>query len=920
MPEAQSRIPLINPAGEVVTADASGAPELIQKYGYRQAAPQEVHEEQIKEKYGNNEVRAGIEGMLRGGTFGLSDVGMRAFGVPAEDIAGREEANPVANVVGQGLGVGASLLLGGPASLISKGATKAGLAATEGLAGNEIARRIAAATLSGSLEGSAYGLGQSVSEAAIGDPTLNAQKIFHNIGISGLLGGALGGGVATLGAGLRKGGSWLMGKYGRGAELPAAAPPPSAAPETIIEGTATPTGPVKMQGTIEFKMPDNELLEKAATINPKDPLKQNDLDWIKENGGPDATGRPTIFKKIGTDEVPTLNFGAKGQVTLADKMEEGLRKLNDTNTQMDAQAENILRSDPRRLSREEYQGMFQKVIDDIEASPKAADPIADNAISKLGQWRDGAAKLPDEIDPLTVKERLKAVRAESKMYSIREGLKDDFVSQSFNDAQKNIDGWLKQNTAYKKLMAEYKPIVDLGIGLEKHLKIDPENLDSSLITNWTENRVVKPYQNQLYGSMKPNMQQDAKLLDQLGEFAGVDIGRAVKANLIFGKLNPELAQGLQKGTWGAQVAEGLGALRHPTEIPGQILRGTAKVALTGEMPEFWQALRAKEVKSVLLGDAAPETSGIASRLAKSIGDAIGGGSHLFKPQGALAQLLVPEGVTAMHFIDQHADMGEAEKKIETLIALERAKNDADRMITKSVKGIFSAEPEAAKPNKKITDLFQNQTPEKHGQEWAKISKDLDDLTNNPTLLMERLAHGIEGLEGAVPNTAAAMNMVAYRAVMFLQGKFAMPERKPLDGSFIPSKSQILQAAKYLRVINNPYRSLDEVRTGNISKETKEVLSNVFPELYEHLRSSVMQGISEQISKGKTVPQSKRFALSSFLDTELDSGMNSATMLKNFAVFQGGSVRPSQQMGRGASAKHLTIPTRTQTPLQKVAER
>lgn len=904
----KGRTPLIDPSGVLVTTPTEEVQEKISKYGYK-TPDQSFLQERLKEKkYGESEIRASIEGALRGGTFGLSDVAFRALGVSPEELAGRQEVNPLASAIGTGLGIAGSSLLvpgGGLTGLVGKGAAKAGLAATTGLAESAIARKIAASTISGVVEGAAYGLGQSVSEAALGDPTLNAQKIWSNVGLGGLLGGAIGGGVATLGAAGRKGGSWLVGKYGRGAEVPKPSP-------IDLEGAITPTGKLKLEGTVDFGIPDEKLLERAKALNPRDPLNKHDLDWIKTSGQIDDAGKPSIFKKIGTEEIPTLDPMAKGQVYMGDSVSNAMAKVRDMGVQFANERDAILQSSNLTLSKKAYQKMIKDQIQGVKKAGMAGDELGGKAIDALEKRLALTENLPEKMDALQIKDRLNDIRQSGKIYTKSGGLKDDFVAKTYKKLENDVDQYLKDNIdSYKSLQADYAPFVQKSQDLEDYLDWDWKKNTSNLISDWATNRVAKPFQSAL-----PGTKDNADLIRWLGKVGGVDFENASKANLIFGKLNPESAIGGQKGTWGARLAEGIEFLKHPTEIPGKVLGGAAKVALTGELPEFLTTMQMKEAQSILLGHTPPGSAGMASRLASSIDKAIKEGSPLFKAAGPLGQLMVPEGVTAMHYVLSHDDMSEAESKVETLIALERARNDADRQIQKSIKGIFSQEPQGQEGNKNLTKFVQ--TPEKHSKEWEGIGKDLSDLVNNPELLVDRLSGGIDGLESAVPQLASNLTMTATRAVQFLQQKLLTPDRKPLDGKFVPSTAQILKASKYLRIINNPYRALEEVRTGNVSRETKEVLGNVFPELYEHLRESIQSGIAELQSKGKVVPHSKRFALASFLDQELGSGMDSVNMQKNQIVMMGNkNMAPTP---KGASAKHLTLPTRSQTQMQKVAER
>ena len=70
------------------------------------------------EKY-DSPILAGVEGVARGVTFGLSDAALASAGGPelAEDIRKRKEFNPAADLIGQGAGIIGSSLLG-PVGLV----------------------------------------------------------------------------------------------------------------------------------------------------------------------------------------------------------------------------------------------------------------------------------------------------------------------------------------------------------------------------------------------------------------------------------------------------------------------------------------------------------------------------------------------------------------------------------------------------------------------------------------------------------------------------------------------------------------------------------------------------------------------------------------------------------------------------------
>ena len=123
--------------------------------------------------------KAAIEGLGRGATLGGSDLAAVAAGENPEDIKARMAANPNISAGSQMLG-GAALIAG-----------------TGGLGEGALA---AAA------EGGAFGAGNLITDKALGDPDLNAQKIASEIGMGALLGL----GIHSAAGGVKS----VLGRYG----------------------------------------------------------------------------------------------------------------------------------------------------------------------------------------------------------------------------------------------------------------------------------------------------------------------------------------------------------------------------------------------------------------------------------------------------------------------------------------------------------------------------------------------------------------------------------------------------------------------------------------------------------------------------------------------------------------------------------
>jgi hypothetical protein len=199
----EDRVPVARPDGSLTSVKKTNYDAALGQ-GYRFQTPEEQTKFHAQLKYGDRPLAAGAAGALRGATLGLSDVAGPKLGlVEKETLAGLKEQNPGASTLGDVAGTAASLLIPGLGEVSGPAlAAKAGARAVEavGLKGaTSLAGKLAGRAVSGGLEGAIFSGGSQVSEAALGDPDLTAQKIVSHVGLGALLGagGSIVGGAAS---------------------------------------------------------------------------------------------------------------------------------------------------------------------------------------------------------------------------------------------------------------------------------------------------------------------------------------------------------------------------------------------------------------------------------------------------------------------------------------------------------------------------------------------------------------------------------------------------------------------------------------------------------------------------------------------------------------------------------------------------
>ena len=205
---------------EVQQPIAQNTPFAPQNY---ELSPEEEldisNEVEAEKQFGDSNIEAGALGAARGLSFGISDQALVKSGIySAEELSEIKKRNELASITGELGAIGAAALATGGTSLAAKGIATAGKGVSSvtkagRLAENlgqkafakvlaeqgsksiakEIVRKAVPKALGSAVEGAAYGVGQLISEDALGEAELNAENIVAAAGTGALIGGAAGG-------------------------------------------------------------------------------------------------------------------------------------------------------------------------------------------------------------------------------------------------------------------------------------------------------------------------------------------------------------------------------------------------------------------------------------------------------------------------------------------------------------------------------------------------------------------------------------------------------------------------------------------------------------------------------------------------------------------------------------------------------
>ena len=888
---------LFNPNGELVFVPGEDVNENIARYGYKIPSPDELRKTGRDFTYGTDtaQLQAGLAGAARGGTFGVSDYLAVKTGLTSpEHLSALKEYFPGTSLAGEiAGGVATAFVPASPVGMLVKGAklaeaTAVGKAAAL-LPKSEAASAIAnlavqtgGKALGGAIEGMAFGLGQSVSEAALGDPDLTAEKVMANVGYGGLLGGGLGAAFHVGGLGVKKAFDLSKQAYAKAYESlvgksvlkEVGGPTPSVFEQVGAEAgeLAEPIGAIADEAATAKEVFEPGYLSKkaakAASITSGKP-EQEILENLQAQMDPtkivlttaqkDAlvtqftTSVEDIYKNLDklTRKVSGKYRPQETSALLKDaELYAPLRQLQSLQEDLTS-AVKLIESKPSEYSANK-KAKFGNILKEMESKPLESYKNADEVFKELDKRKSQLQKMQQ------FKKRLENIANEVEVDTIT-----DIISPMVDKIKSGLESgvvWGEAGARQASFNNKISEFIGSKEGLEKYLM--------------TQTKV---------GKGRPIMEVDP-----------------VKANTFFNQINDNRAKFRNRAVMnffkaGREVIDEIE--KTAGNVPGQKLDIAGVRNFVEKTSE--QALQAKDVVSSTFGgygfmrdlmDAAK--SGGLTGMAAQIGTA----------------LTNPENI------------------IKGLSTIESLSRKTSKAVETTSKFIFE---KVRPPTRGVGVIIEKMSNAERLEKFEKTVEKLKTLTDVPDAMLDQLDAATKDTFEYAPKITQGLQLAAIRATSFLASKVPQPPDKGiLDQPYQPSQAQIITFMRYVDAVENPLIALKQLEENAVNGETIETLKTVYPSLYTDIKSQIVASMADKMASGKLdLPYQRRVVLSRFLEMPLDSSFRPEIVARNQATLATlaakeeakeeaqASIKPSQ-----AGAAKVSLSSRSQSITEKVSSR
>lgn len=937
---ATDKVPLLNPDGELVTVDAHEVYPSISQGGYKFPNQSDLTEGENDAKYGDgfaNSAKAFGAGALRSATFGGSDLALTHSGLASpETLSELSKRHPVATFGGEAAGIVGALAAPELEGLNAvKGLSKVGSGVEHALApaaevgaqsaASRVLQRIGSKTAGSAVEGAAYGLGQSVSEHALGDPELNSEKVLSNVGYGALFGGAVGGALGIPSAFMGKEGA-SAGKFisgidrasveagDLGAAVDASAQFTSEEKQGVLSGLAKRKenaadieGAAARRGypVVPGMLSDSEYVQKAASslINGAPTWPAAKIQNIFTEGVARATSDAQSV--LHTPETLTAaETGSAIRDSLAakiDAFQKPIKELYDASRAMSGQ----VFMDPAVL--EETQNAMRN-IREVKLMPRAAaSKLATDLADSLGN-----AKTVEDLQTIrnSFGKSMSAVASpEERRFA---GILGDMMDE------------LEEKSVMNHVASIQDPVVRMGFTdiLQKKALADA---------------AYKPFKEELRTLMKKlgksNVKGARDAIQHIEGMSGEDIASKLftkNDSAFIQKFNQsfpeemELLRSLQKGKVMAAATKS-----------GDFSANAAFKAVHGLSPEVQGHLFTPEElgkfkdAQLYLKELPKNANPSNTDNVRTFREYFSSDKDIFGiPFSGAIKANARDAAISKFLNHATADETTSAARVAALSRLERSAQKTTQAIASGAKRALITGSQAAgaigaqiaPPNRSPAD--QKEDKEKRMRRFEKTQDELRMIAGVPEASLDKLSNSTRDLSTHAPDTTAALQQKGSAAVSFLHSKLPQPpNQKALSAKWEASQSDIAKFERYQRIVSKPTAALGQITDGTLTPETIETLTTVYPRMYQEMKGA----ITEELTNVKERPDyQRRLMLSMFLGQNVDDSLEPASIAANQQAFGASQQQPPQQAGGVKSSQKgmssVSVADRALTSMQKTSQR
>lgn len=895
---------LFNSSGQLVFVPDYQIGEAVTKYGYQIPEPNQLLQYGEKYKYSTPEasLKAFAAGAGRGASFGLTDLLATKSGLVApETLRKLQEYLPEETGLGEVAGViGTSFIPGSPVAKIASGAKKVETATRAALAArlpaNVMAKKIASLAaetgvkgLGGSIEGLAYGLGQTVSEASLGDEELTAQKLIANATQSAILGGALSAAMVPGKLALQKSVEKAKSAYTKLKEFAIGKYEPiaGAVSKAEVEGVENAIG----EGLFD------------PNVTPKvEQFKPGVITGFIAKGKALVSGKETNEILEGLQRTEGQQYITQKDLNL--KSKELRESVNDiyqstqkalskvTGVVRPQEIENLLVGTPIAPAKATFDNFIRQGLDVI-ASMQSEEYLYNKAIYKTFEKKLlGLAQQAGYTFEKNEQGFIEIVQEGNKFKNTADYFKQLNSLKQYADELSGYDAKTPKADRLKEVANTQDKMIEFGGAVRKSLE-DPEIFGAAAARQQGINAAITEYRRAtdkgsffstkfLTGPDKERRVDGTKtkqfmrfINDDRGEFGRTGLARFLNAS-------ERLIQQLDETVKNV-----------PTEsIDTEALKAFVKAS----------AIKANQAKSYVQefdGGLGYMTDVLERAMSGNIGSAVG---------------------TVVKAIADPTTATTALSQIEKLSS----------RVTKKINEKSSTLFEKLRPLPKASLILKDESPEERKKRYEESTKKLNEMSSNPAELINKLEKATENTFSTAPKISQALQFTTIQALSFLNSKIPKPVHKsPLDREYEPSQAQMIKFLRYQDAVENPLVVLDELESNNVLPETMETIQTIYPKLYLDIQSSIMGKLVDKMNEDSfKLPYQRRIVLSRFLDMNLDSTMLPEIINRNQEVLTklAGEAEQEEQAREEAmrtsqsGADKLSLASRNQTALTQTMSR